>query len=85
LAKIDLHIKKEVAAIMVGDQIFRERNLIEWSKIDTTAKMSLRQFYPRIWVDMRTLYELVKRLLKEQIPEMRFGATKSAKLLLFGA
>ena len=43
--KIDLYIKKEVAAIMLGDQISREKNLLEWIKIDATAKVSLRRLY----------------------------------------
>ena len=76
LAKIDLHIKKEVAAIMLGDQAFRERNLIEWSKIDTTAKMSLRNFYSNMGRHEDAV-RIGHELLKEQIPEMRFGATKA--------
>ena len=74
--KIDLFIKKEVAAIMLGDQIFRESNLIEWSKIDTTAKMSLRNLYSNMGRHEDAV-RIGQELLKEQIPEMRFGATKA--------
>jgi hypothetical protein len=74
--KIDLYIKKEVAAIMLGDQIFRESNLIEWSKIDVTAKMSLRSVYSNMGRHDDAV-RIGQELLKEQIPEMRFGATKA--------
>jgi CHAT domain-containing protein len=74
--KIDLHIKKEVAAIMLGDQIFREKNLIEWIKIDVTAKVSLRRLYSNLGRHEDAV-RIGLELLKEPIPEMQFGATKA--------
>jgi tetratricopeptide (TPR) repeat protein len=74
--KIDLYIKKEVAAIMLGDQIFREKNLVEWAKIDTTAKMPLRNFYSNLGRHEDAV-RIGHELLKERIPEMQFGATKA--------
>ncbi|MEY4017046.1 MAG: hypothetical protein RLZZ189_844, partial [Pseudomonadota bacterium] len=74
--KIDLYIKKEVAAIMLGDQISREKNLLEWIKIDATAKVSLRRLYSNSGRHEDAV-RIGLELLKEPIPEMQFGATKA--------
>ena len=74
--KIDLYIKKEVAAIMLGDQISREKTLLEWIKIDATAKVSLRRLYSNSGRHEDAV-RIGLELLKEPIPEMQFGATKA--------
>lgn len=74
--KIDLFIKKEVAAITLGDEVFREKNLLEWIKIDVTAKIALHRLYSRVGRHEDAV-RIGLELLKDPAPEMQFGATKA--------
>ena len=46
--QIEVHKRKEQAAILLGDFRVREKNLIEWAKIDADGKWGLRSFWSGI-------------------------------------